>query len=141
MFARLSKAPWSVFLCLLPLLLAQVLGVHHHQHLELEAGALHRAEVHLGDAGLHHLGSTAATVDDHGHAGSTHAHVDIDRPVVSHLLLKVFVDLLSVGIALFLAFILWRPTRVRQSQQRTSSVPRRHPPRYLQGPPALAPPR
>lgn len=140
MSARMPGAPLLLVLCLLPLLLAQVLGVHHHRHLALD-GAAHHTEVHLADTGLH-FRSPAADAAHDGHADHpAHLHFDLERPAVAKGLMKILTDLPTVGLVLLLALLLPLGSGLVLRRHTPRRPAKRRPPRYLLTPPALAPPR
>ncbi|ULQ46641.1 hypothetical protein JN531_016290 [Flagellatimonas centrodinii] len=99
MFARIPRAHLLVFLCLLPVLLAQALGVHHHRHLAVD-GERHHTEVHLADTGLHVLSPAADAAHDGHPQGPAHLHFDMERPAVVKGLIKLLIDVPAVGLAM-----------------------------------------
>ncbi len=101
---------WIVASCSALLLLAQVLGMHYHRHIEMQGGGdAHGVELHFEDGGLH-VGETRA---DHQHEheqgaddGDTHGHLDVESKAVKAGLAKVFVDSLLLPLVLLLVAVM-----------------------------------
>ena len=87
---------WIVVSCSILLLLAQVLGMHYHRHIETRGGSHgHGVELHFEDGGLHVAESRADHQHPHHHGdggGSSHGHLDVESKAVKAGLAKVFVD-------------------------------------------------
>ena len=132
---------WIVSTCSALLLVAQVLGLHFHRHVERHGDAIaHAAELHFEGGGLH-VGDTHA---DHGHepaadGGSTHWHLDVESKSLKAGLAKAFFDslllpLLWLVAALVCAAVARTPIHSRRVRGPTRSRP------YRLRPPSQAPP-
>jgi len=122
------------------LLFAQILGLHHHRHLELDGSAPeHAMQLHFEDAGIH------ANEADAGHAHAaqgdvaSHAHLDIETKAISDGLSKVFADELPLAL-LLLVLVLRLPGRQIQAPRALVPEPWRRHPRHAVLPPSHAPP-
>jgi hypothetical protein len=135
-------ARWIVVVCAAMLLLAQVMGLHYHRHVERVDGHAHGSELHFEDGGLH-LDEQRA---DHRHAldaagsQSGHWHIDVESKVVKPGLLKAFLDAVLLSLLMRVATLVlpaagpqlcWRP--------RAAGAARRIHPFSLR-PPSQAPP-
>lgn len=124
------------------LLLLQLVGAHHHRHFDVghEHGG-HGSALHFADVGHH----WTAAEDDHGHrhgAGATadHPHIDIETKVVADGLIKVFVDILPLGLVYAVAIMLWLAAPPPPLLRSAINPLWRGPPRYALRPPSQAPP-
>ena len=93
-------------MCATMLVVAQILGLHYHRHVEQHGDDAHRSELHFEDAGLHPNESRP----DHRHAdaqagGSSHRHIDVEAKALKAGVAKAFVDSLLLPLLLMVALL------------------------------------
>lgn len=137
------SSPGTVFTAILVvavLLFAQILGLHHHRHLELDGSAPeHAMQLHFEDAGIHANEADAEHAHDAQGDTASHAHLDLETKAISDGLFKVFADELPAAL-LLLVVVLRLPDRQVQAPRTAVPQPWRRPPRYAVLPPSHAPP-
>ena len=133
---------WIVATCSVLLLVAQVLGLHFHRHVESQgAGITHAADLHFEGGGLH-AGEVHA---DHQHeqaadGGTGHWHLDVESNALKAGFAKAFLDSLALLPLLWIATVFAcaaaarAPLRPRRIDAPTRSRP------YALRPPSQAPP-
>ena len=118
-----ATALWIVAICSALLLVAQVLGLHFHRHVERQGDAVaHAADMHFEGGGLH-AGDVHA---DHGHehaadGGSSHWHLDVESKALKAGFAKAFLDSLLLPLTWIATLIVCmgvvrtggRPRRIR----------------------------
>lgn len=129
---------WTLLLCTAALLLAQMLGLHHHQHL----GAIGAPDAHDAVAGGEwHVG--IAHADHHAHLDAGHsgaAHLDVEADGLKAMLAKLMADgLLALPAAIAIG-LLAVAVGVSRSPHFASRAPCRRS-IFALTPPAQAPPR
>lgn len=91
-----GRAFWIVAICSALVLVAQVLGLHFHRHVEAQGpSAAHLAELHFESGGLH-LGDLHAGEAHHEHAAdgdAGHWHLDLESEALKAGFAKAFIDL------------------------------------------------
>lgn len=130
-----------VALCAVVLLLAQIMGLHHHRHVTLDGGVeTHGSELHFDDRGLHRDAHDA----EHRHAADgaamAHPHLDVETPAVGDTVVKVFTDSLLLGLLFVIAALSW-PRLVRLPLRPQRSRWRKRLSSFALHPPSQAPPR
>lgn len=139
----LPATRWIVTLCVAMLLIAQVMGLHRHQHVELQSGAhSHGVELHFEDGGLHLYEER----DEHRHdvhaPGGGHAHLDIESKVVEPALVKAkFFATSLLAVLIYAAILLLLPRGAGSFRPSTAPLTQACRPRYGLGPPSQAPPQ
>ncbi len=123
-------------LCAVTLLLAQVLGLHQHRHVELGAMAeRHPVALHFADGGVHHEAGHSHSAD----SLDTHPHVDVDSDAIGDGLAKVVVDLV-IAVLAFGALIFWLPRGVSLPLAAPPRTATPRSPTFALRPPSQAPP-
>lgn len=122
------------------LLLAQVAGLHHHRHLDLDHDQSgHGSALHFVDVG-HHWNVTDSGHDRDEQVPAAHAHVDVETKAVADGLIKAFADSLPLGLVFVVLFMLWLPLPRAPLLRSVINPLWRGPPRYGLPPPSQAPP-
>lgn len=133
---------WIVASCSILLLLAQVMGLHYHRHVDGHSGQGAQAvELHFEDGGLH-VGETR-TEHQHDHAagdGPSHWHLDVESKAMKAGLAKVFVDSLLLPLLLVLMAVMAPAAGMPAPLLRRSIVGRWRYRPYSIRPPSQAPP-
>lgn len=128
-------------LCVVALLAAQVLGLHHHRHIEFGADAhRHAVELHFEDAGIHPGEMRAEHRHDVGGAETSHGHLDIESSAVEPGSTKLFLDLI-LPLLTAIVILLLLPRSSAAATRPPQPTPQRRRPRYALGPPSQAPPQ
>lgn len=132
---------WIIATCSALLLLAQVLGLHFHRHVERDGAVAHAAELHFEGGGLHvgdrHVDHRLErAVED----GSSHWHLDVESKAVKAGFAKAFLDSVLLPLLCLAALLTCTAASIAPARARSvNGHPRTR--RYTLRPPSQAPPR
>lgn len=135
-YSRISRS--ILALCVFALLAAQVLGLHHHRHVDWDGGASHASQLHFEDAGLHSPEGNPEHQNSVDGSASGHPHLDVETRVVGDGLAKVLLDLTWLAAFWVALGLLW--PRASPAARPRPQEGRSLPPRYTLRPPSQAPP-